>query len=44
MTVAFQRRNGRWSVVQEHLSDLASAPAVDSTAGDEASSPAEHHH
>ena len=44
MTVAFQRRNGRWSVVQEHLSDLASAPAADSTAGDEASSPAEHHH
>jgi ketosteroid isomerase-like protein len=44
MTVAFQRRGGRWSVVQEHLSDLAAAPAADSTAGDEAPSPAEHHH
>ena len=44
MTAAFQRRGGRWSVVQEHLSDLASAPAADSTASDEASRPAEHHH
>jgi ketosteroid isomerase-like protein len=44
MTVAFQRRSGRWSVVQEHLSDLAPASASDSTAGDEAPSPAEHHH
>jgi ketosteroid isomerase-like protein len=44
MTVAFQRRDGRWSVVQEHLSDLAPASAADSTTGDEASSPAEHHH
>ena len=44
MTVAFQRRGGRWSVVQEHLSDLAAAPAADSTAGDEAPSPTEHHH
>jgi ketosteroid isomerase-like protein len=44
MTVAFQRRGGRWSVVQEHLSDLAAAPAADSTAGDEAPSPSEHHH
>jgi ketosteroid isomerase-like protein len=44
MTVAFQRRGGRWSVVQEHLSDLAAAPAADSAAGDRASSPAEHHH
>jgi ketosteroid isomerase-like protein len=44
MTVAFQRRNGRWSVVQEHLSDLAAAPAADSTAGDEAPSSSEHHH
>ena len=44
MTVAFQRRGGRWSVVQEHLSDLASAPAADSTAANEAQSPAEHHH
>ncbi len=44
MTVAFQRRGGRWSVVQEHLSDLASAPAADSTAGEDAPGPAEHHH
>jgi len=44
MTVAFQRRDGRWSVVQEHLSDLAQPPAADSAAGNESSSPAEHHH
>ena len=44
MTVAFQRRDGRWSVVQEHLSDLAASPATDTTASDEASMPADHHH
>ena len=44
MTVAFQRRGGRWSVVQEHLSDLAAAPTADSTASDTTSMPAEHRH
>jgi len=44
MTVAFQRRGGRWSVVQEHLSDLAPSQPGDTTAGDMASMPAEHHH
>jgi hypothetical protein len=44
LTVAFQRREGRWSVVQEHLSDLPTAPAADRTAGEDAPGPAEHHH
>ena len=44
MTEVFQRRGGRWSVVQEHLSDLAASPAADTTASDEASMPADHHH
>jgi ketosteroid isomerase-like protein len=44
MTVAFQRRDGRWGVVQEHLSDLAPPQADDSTARDMTSMPAEHHH
>ena len=44
LTVAFQRRDGRWVVVQEHLSDLAASPATDTTASDEASMPADHHH
>ena len=42
LTVAFQRRDGRWSVVQEHLSDLAASPASDTTANGTA--PAEHRH
>ena len=43
MTVVFQRRGGRWVVVQEHLSDLPQATASDSaaTVADSASS---HHH
>lgn len=44
LTVAFQRRGGRWSVVQEHLSDLASLPAADTTASGAASAPMEHRH
>ena len=44
MTVAFQRRGGRWSVVQEHLSDLAPSQPDDTAAGDMTSMPAEHHH
>ena len=44
MTVAFQRRGGRWGVVQEHLSDLAPSQPADSTAADMTSMPAEHHH
>lgn len=42
MTVAFQRRDGRWSVVQEHLSDLAPQEAVDSTMAGAMPMPAEH--
>ena len=44
MTVAFQRRGGRWSVVQEHLSDLAQSAPQDSTATDMSSMPMEHQH
>jgi ketosteroid isomerase-like protein len=44
MTVAFQRRGGRWGVVQEHLSDLAPSMPDDTTARDMGSMPAEHHH
>jgi len=44
MTVAFERIAGRWGVVQEHLSDLAPSQPGDTTAGDMASMPAEHHH
>jgi len=44
MTVAFQRRGGRWGVVQEHLSDLAASMPDDTTARDMSSMPAEHHH
>jgi hypothetical protein len=43
LTAAFQRRNGRWVVVQEHLSDLPQAAAPDSAAGASAP-PAEHRH
>ena len=32
LTVAFQRRDGRWSVVQEHLSDLPASEPADSAA------------
>jgi ketosteroid isomerase-like protein len=44
MTVAFQRRGGRWSVVQEHLSDLAPQEAGDSTMADTMPMPADHRH
>ena len=44
MTVAFQRRDGRWVVVQEHLSDLPQETAPDSAATDAASAPAGHQH
>jgi hypothetical protein len=44
MTEVFQRRDGRWRVVQEHLSDLAPSQPDDSTAGDMSSMPGEHHH
>lgn len=30
-TAVFQRRGGRWVIVQEHLSDVPPAPAADST-------------
>lgn len=44
LTVAFQRRDGRWVVVQEHLSDLAAPPADDTTASGAAPAPMEHRH
>jgi hypothetical protein len=44
MTEVFVRRDGRWSVVQEHLSDLAQSAPQDSTATDMSSMPMEHQH
>ena len=44
MTEVFQRRGGRWRVVQEHLSDLAQTPADAGATADTSSMPAEHHH
>jgi ketosteroid isomerase-like protein len=44
MTEVFQRRDGRWRVVQEHLSDLAPSQSDDSTVTDMSSMPMEHHH
>jgi ketosteroid isomerase-like protein len=44
LTVAFQRRDGRWSVVQEHLSDLAPAQPADTSASGMGSMPMEHQH
>ena len=44
LTVAFQRRDGRWSVVQEHLSDLAPSPTSDSATSGAAPPPTEHRH
>ena len=44
MTEVFQRRGGRWSVVQEHLSDLAQSMPADSAATDMSSMPMEHQH
>ena len=43
LTAAFQRRDGRWVVVQEHLSDLPQPAAPDSAAG-AAAPAAEHRH
>ena len=43
LTAAFQRRDGRWTVVQEHLSDLPEPPARDSAAAGGAPA-AEHRH
>ena len=43
LTTAFQRRDGRWVVVQEHLSDLPQPAAPDSAAG-AAAPAAEHRH
>lgn len=44
MTVAFQRRGDRWSVVQEHLSDLAPQETADTTMRGAMPMPAEHRH
>jgi ketosteroid isomerase-like protein len=44
MTEVFQRRAGRWVVVQEHLSDLAPAQPADSSASGMGSMPMEHQH
>jgi ketosteroid isomerase-like protein len=44
LTAVFQRRDGRWSVVQEHLSDLAASPTADTTADGTAPAPTEHRH
>ena len=44
LTAAFQRRDGRWTVVQEHLSDLPQPPAPDSAAGAGVPPAAEHRH
>lgn len=44
MTVAFQRRGDRWSVVQEHLSDLAPQEAADTTMAGAMPMPTEHRH
>lgn len=43
LTVAFQRRDGKWSVVQEHLSDLPATAPADSGGTPAAATP-EHHH
>ncbi|MFL5620119.1 MAG: YybH family protein [Gemmatimonadaceae bacterium] len=44
MTEVFQRRGGRWGVVQEHLSDLAPSLPDGTTMRDTMSMPAEHQH
>jgi hypothetical protein len=43
MTEVFQRRDGQWVVVQEHLSDVPQDAPVDTAAGD-GPAPADHHH
>jgi ketosteroid isomerase-like protein len=44
MTEVFRRRDGRWSVVQEHLSDLAPAQPDDAAAHGASTMPMEHQH
>ena len=44
LTAAFQRRGGRWVLVQEHLSDLPQPPATDSGNAGGAAPAAEHRH
>lgn len=44
MTVVFQRRGDRWSVVQEHLSDVAPEEAADTTMAGAMPMPSEHRH
>ena len=44
VTAAFQRRDGRWAVVHEHLSDLPQPAARDSAVEDSAASASEHRH
>jgi ketosteroid isomerase-like protein len=44
MTVAFERRGGRWSVVQEHLSDLAPPESADTTMAGSMPMSTEHRH
>jgi hypothetical protein len=44
MTEVFQRRDGRWTVVQEHLSDLAPAQPNDMAAQDTSAMPMPHQH
>jgi len=44
MTEVFQRRDGRWVVVQEHLSDLAPAEPADTSASGMGAMPMEHPH
>jgi ketosteroid isomerase-like protein len=43
MTEVFQRRDGRWRVVQEHLSDLAATEPAADTLGS-ATPAADHQH
>ena len=43
LTAAFQRRDGRWVLVQEHLSDLPASEPPDSASGS-VTSPGEHQH
>lgn len=43
-TAVFQRRAGRWVIVQEHLSDLPPAPTGQGSADTAAAMPMEHHH
>lgn len=44
LTAAFQRRDGRWVVVQEHLSDLPAVEPADTSASAPAAMPPGHRH